>query len=484
MLFKRSYFYNWWWISGWVTRNTTIIGCSSSGAIGQYGGGISGGNANNVICESCWSTGTIGPGGGGITGDYTTNTTITNCYSIGNIGSDAGGIYGMYSSGSTVEGCYTTGVINASGGGGIGGVNSSGNITNCYTTGNILSGGGIAGANFVGSVSNCYAAGSTSFAGNYIICGINEVPPTCYSEAQHDTSGWNSGNANTVLQGIPLTVVVGDTWVASVLGQPYELKEMGYTPYTVDIINSSPMLVRTFVANVLNGGETTNPAIISGKSYTILEKSAGDPGSYDTITIDSTSGSISTESNTTNGTYSLYIRNTGSYNITEVELTVGPVPCLVEGTTVLTPIGYRSISMLRKGMRVLTSDNRKVKIMNIYKSLFPGNERTWPCIVPKGGIAANYPQEELRISQDHLIRYKNRWILPKQRFPLDTSMEKIQYYHIELENYPTDHLVVNGGTVVESLGITKDLAKQARYGSEYRSRILPYHPHRSFSMKN
>jgi hypothetical protein len=31
-------------------------------------------------------------------------------------------------------------------------------------------------------------------------------------------------------------------------------------------------------------------------------------------------------------------------------------------------------------------------------------------------------------------------------------MNTIKYYHIKLENYITDHLVINNGVVVESLG--------------------------------
>ena len=37
-------------------------------------------------------------------------------------------------------------------------------------------------------------------------------------------------------------------------------------------------------------------------------------------------------------------------------------------------------------------------------------------------------------------------------FKKDKSEEVINYYHIQLENYATDNLVINGGLVVESLG--------------------------------
>ena len=73
---------------------------------------------------------------------------------------------------------------------------------------------------------------------------------------------------------------------------------------------------------IVQSGDSTAPAIISGRSYTILDKQDGVPSSYGTITIDSATGAISTTSATAPGTYMLYIRNTGSYNITTYSITV------------------------------------------------------------------------------------------------------------------------------------------------------------------
>jgi hypothetical protein len=41
--------------------------------------------------------------------------------------------------------------------------------------------------------------------------------------------------------------------------------------------------------------------------------------------------------------------------------------------------------------------------------------------------------------------------MPFYNFKMDKSKKIINYYHIQLENYITDNLVVNNGTVVESL---------------------------------
>jgi len=60
-----------------------------------------------------------------------------------------------------------------------------------------------------------------------------------------------------------------------------------------------------------------------GKSYSILGIDVeGVFNLYSSITINSTSGSISTTSGTNPGTYNIYVRNTGSYNITTYNLIV------------------------------------------------------------------------------------------------------------------------------------------------------------------
>ena len=92
---------------------------------------------------------------------------------------------------------------------------------------------------------------------------------------------------------------------------------MGYTPYSVSNITSTPSLNQSY-SQTVNAGESTIGGIIAGLSYEILQINGGD-GS---ITINPTTGSISTTSSTTPGTYTIYIRNTGSYHITTFTLTV------------------------------------------------------------------------------------------------------------------------------------------------------------------
>jgi hypothetical protein len=448
----------------------TIIGCSSTGDIDAQGGGIignqAGKNGGSVSCQSCFSTGIIGVNGGGIIGEGSQigTVTVTNCYTIGIIQSGAGGICGPNFASATgiatISNCYTSGSISDSAGGIIGGLANNTTVTNCYTIGNIIGdlGGGISGVGGIPTINHCYTTGSVFEETGYIKGGSVTIPASCYSEAANSSSTWSSTNANTVLQNTPSTVV-GTTWVSTGVNQPYELRNMGYTPYTtanIAIISGIPSL-KTSISFTIEKGSASIPAIISGKGYTILDKTYGDSGSYSTITVNTTTGVISTTSSTQPDSYTLYLRNNGSYHMTSISFTVtssDPIPCLTEDTMVLTPNGYVNIAKLNRGDLVITNNNKKVKIVNIFRSLVSGNLKTFPCVIPRNGIAQNYPVEELKISQHHLIKYHDLWILPKQFFPLDKTAKTIKYYHIQLENYLTDHLVINNGVVVESLANT------------------------------
>lgn len=290
-----------------------IRGCTSSGTIGQYAGGIAGSSAGagvnpsyprgSIICDKCWSEGSIGDYGGGIfgtsSGQNNGTATATRCYSIGTIGNNGGGIFGEKAGDNTgivnAINCYSRGNIQSNAGGIYGengGINSGTAVaTNCYSSGSIATpGNGIYGTGSSGSSSNCYAANGS----------------------------WSDSAANLALTGDP-NPVVGNTWVSTGLNQPYELAQMGYSPYTTSIINSSSELVDAYSQSIA-AGSSSAAAIVSGKSYTILQMSPSEA----TIAINSTTGVISTTIATVPGTYTLYVRNTGSYNITTFTLTILP----------------------------------------------------------------------------------------------------------------------------------------------------------------
>lgn len=335
-----------------------IYGCSSSGTIGYSAGGIVGSlccqTYNNftaeMYIEQCYSTGDIGTRAGGIVGQYlsflgsNSYVSIYKCYSTGNFINDSalgGGIVGEKAGSEKtseiqldIDSCYSTGnMASALDAGGIcGAFVRNTNVKNCYTTGFIDTDdlcGGIFGTNATNSTAiNCYVSGSTNQLIGYIFGNSSTVPPSCYSEAQNSvdgiTGGWNSTNANTVLTGAPISGKVGSRWVATIPNSHYELNGFGYTPYTANNITSTPQLNQTF-SQTISAGESSVQAIsadASGNDFILLGIQDGNPSSYNSITISSQTGVISTSSGTAPATYTLIIRSVGSYNITTFSLTI------------------------------------------------------------------------------------------------------------------------------------------------------------------
>jgi hypothetical protein len=467
-----------------VGSSLYILGCSSSGAIsGPNSGGIAGQNCggNNGILnvDQCWSTGVIsGTNAGGIFGSYAGSSfgqaLAISCYSTGAINSsNAGGIFGQNAASTngyaSATACYSIGNM-ISTCGGIYGANagSLGGVTvaqNCYTTGNIASNaGGIFGTGGQNITAvQCYTTGTTVDPEGYIYTGTNTVPVGCYSEAANASSGWNKINAMGTLNGVP-NPVLGFIWTESTVGQPFELTNMGYTSYSLqNIFSTYPPNLIALYSQTINAGSSSSPAILSNKNYAILQVTGG------SFSINSITGAITANISTPAGTYYLYIRNTGSYNISQVEIIVNnsqpDVPCLTRDSIVLTPSGYVGIETLKQGDYVLTSDERKVQIKDIYSSVVPGHLESYPCFIPKDFFTKGIPSHDFLISQTHLIYMNEKWMLPKDHFILDSTLDEIHYYHIELENYVTDHLVINGGVVVESLG------KGFRNALEYYKRL-------------
>jgi len=342
-----------------------IIGCSSSGTIsGEQAGGIvgynSGASTGSLTIQSCWSTGNItGVGAGGIVGSYggyNGNIYVTNCYSTGEIsGFNSGGIIGL-NPGSNgifeITNCYSTGLIYGNYSGGIcaacdaTSVTITGTISNCYSSGNVTNdnAGAICGVQTTSlggtndiTIQNSYTCGSiSSLSGNgYIIAGSSSIPSNCYSEAANSSSGWSDSHANSSLTGTP-SVGYPSTWTTNGQNIPYNLFNMGYTPYsTTNIIPYSsskiydgPNLINKS-SSIITAGDSTSPGIIQlNVYYAFLE----DYSSL-SINIHSATGAIRTTTSTpihahTLYIYTLYIYNDGTngYNITSYTLTVTEEP--------------------------------------------------------------------------------------------------------------------------------------------------------------
>lgn len=431
----------------------TISGCSSAGQIGQYGGGIVGSHSTNVYCNKCWSTGAIGDSAGGIVGSDAARY---------NSGDDSTffNIYKIYL-------CYSTGSIGVAASGIIGPNNVNGvGVGSCYSRGTGAQGVGI-GSDL--TVQNCYCINGQS--------GTNNLVPTTSVYAAG--GNWNDSNARSSLTGAPTNgSLVGNTWISPGTNQPYELRLMGYSPYTLQNISfgmqsevNLPSLVTDVTLTAYLGGPSS-AGTGTGRSYQLLQLTP----SSNTITFNQSTGSFSIKRETVHGNYSALVRSTGSYHITTATLTVTTdptVPCLLYGTKVLTPDGYRRVEDLVHGDLVSTG-GRTIPIVGVYNTRVKGTKDTCPALIARGSISRGggsggsgkagkernvYPPEDLRISQSHLIKYGEGdgegevWVNPGYH-PIDTSYmgQDIVYYHIRLPDYVNDHLTIDGGVVVESLG--------------------------------
>jgi hypothetical protein len=103
---------------------------------------------------------------------------------------------------------------------------------------------------------------------------------------------------------------------------------MGYTPYTTQIIleddNGIPFLNRIYPDSstiLVPLGGSTQAALIPNRNYQVLMVDGND-GSYNMFTINPVTGVISTTSTTDIGTHTVYLRNTGSYHISQFDLIV------------------------------------------------------------------------------------------------------------------------------------------------------------------
>lgn len=377
-----------------------ISACSSTGAIDEFGGGIVGSyspsTSGSLRCESCWSTGIIGHNAGGITGRSTSSAIIMNCYSTGAITENAGGISGHETGGSgcSVSDCYSTGAISDLGGGIIGSHSGAVTVSNCYSLGAVSATGGgimgrVLGSNSTNkSITNCYATGTTQHAHGYIVSDYTNVNTNLtvhtgtitlannYSEAANSSSGWNNVRANTVLTLTPVlaSLPVGGKWVYAGNNTPYELYMMGHTPYTQTIVIglvTSPGIRRSFNASaVVEAGTSTSAAIISGRSYSIVQiaKNGVGVGSYPTITMNATTGAVTTARETAVGTYTITLRNNGSYHITVLVFTVTEAasrpynPCRFFGLfTNNAQVFYKSHSLASGGVGTVRNYRRKAR---------------------------------------------------------------------------------------------------------------------------
>lgn len=398
---------------------------------------------------------------------------VEKCYSTGNITGDySGGIAGM-SSGAyeecKIKQCYSTGDISGTSAGGIAGSSFGYNtskpctIEESYSIGNIIGNysGGIVGSSAghtgMAYILNCFSTGTQSTnsnsggiaGGSSGMSGGKCIILNCYS-----TSMIN--NTTEGLIGQYPSYSGGRTFIFN-----------SYSNQNLFHFSSSYSFVQDKIYTNTNLNDTLNSS-----NYLVYDKN---------ISFISTQGlqEIYQQLNTTNqmqnnsltiseeSDFLIDVRKWDTTNIWNIPtaadtyqyptLKTNPYYCLCENTEILTPSGYIPIENLKINDYVITSDNKEKQIKNIYYSLKNCifDENLYPIIIPKDSIDINYPSKECKLSRYHAIKYNENWIMPFKnlnKFKIDKSKDIVKYYHIQLENYKTDNLIINNGLIVESLG--------------------------------
>lgn len=318
----------------------TIVGCTSSGAIASDAGGIAGeycgqSGGSTVTILKCSSSGTIGQNGGGIVGPIAgqggASCVVRKCYSTGTIGTNAGGIFGRYAgdAGQAIaEYCYSRGTIGTDAGA-IFGRDAAPDGTTIAT--------------------GCYGIGSGGEEGIY---------GTSASEGASSTScyianvSWSDSAAITA--GLDLTI-----YISTGINTPYEIRAIGPSPYSLTTIGDEDMTL-TFSGTVAAGSSSIAAVLAGLSSFSILEIDGESPAEIPTITINGTTGVISTTSETPAGTYNIIVRAvTNPYSITTFVLTVTEGPSPSPSTPNAVPIGFKRLDYSR--FENLVAGNRLVQ---------------------------------------------------------------------------------------------------------------------------
>jgi len=146
--------------------------------------------------------------------------------------------------------------------------------------------------------------------------------------------------------------------------------------------------------------------------------------------------------NATSGLPHFYINANDDVNTGGIIISTSNITCLLRGTRILTPDGYRLIEDLKIGDTVLTHDMRSVIIKDIKITSVYGNEKTYPHIIRKNTHGAF---NDLYLSLGHAVLIDDTFIHAyKLDLPMKKRNELYEYYSIRLENYLTDTLVANG----------------------------------------
>jgi hypothetical protein len=144
------------------------------------------------------------------------------------------------------------------------------------------------------------------------------------------------------------------------------------------------------------------------------------------------------------------------------EAKTNDVPCFPAGTRILTAVGYKAVEDLSAEDKIVTADGRTVAFNRYTTHIAKTTTNTAPYEIAAGAFGRRSPPVAIRLSPLHAIQSrKGVWQIPTYAARSNAGVkqygvgESVTYYHVELPNYFTDNIVMEGGAVVESFGSTQ-----------------------------
>lgn len=126
-------------------------------------------------------------------------------------------------------------------------------------------------------------------------------------------------------------------------------------------------------------------------------------------------------------------------------LSTPPIPCFTETCYILTPNGYKNVKLFKIGDEVILSNKKVKRVQDIMIRKVGCNDNNIPRLITKNKYGHKLPFYDTYLSENHMYRIGINWKSPKdENLPKKWNKPYITYYHLKIENYPLDHLIVNG----------------------------------------
>jgi len=168
-----------------------------------------------------------------------------------------------------------------------------------------------------------------------------------------------------------------------------------------------------------------------------------------------------------NGVYKFKIESViASILSVSVESSTVNVSCLLKGTKVKTPNGYRNIETLKVGDSVISHRGKTVKIIKAHSwNVYWNDKISYESLVyvletnrNKTYISAHHKfkntqidsTQKLKLFDNGMVQACDGGLRLARREEICDNNGMYQLYNIQVENHERNHLIINGGIIVES----------------------------------